>query len=185
MSLPMAEGLEQNDLWGPFKPKWFCDSMILWFFILEILLEFKSSLVLLFSMSSKSGGGFFLNFILLFKYSKAMFSKGKKRVRKKCGCSSEIEPIHFCLVIYHFNLMLLYYFSCAWFSDWVQIRSCYNNMMIHTMPATICPDLFFYHDDLDVFGGDFCLFSDRPRHYFSAVICVGLPGLEMVTPELV
>lgn len=33
-----------------------------------------------------------------------MFSKGGKRVRKKCGCSSEIKPIHFYLVIYHFLL---------------------------------------------------------------------------------
>lgn len=84
-----------------------------------------------------------------------MFSKGGKRVRKKCGCSSEIKPIHFYLVIYHFYLMLLYYFSCAWFLDSMQIRSCYNNMMIHIMLATICRDLFFYHDDLDVFWWGF------------------------------
>lgn len=80
-----------------------------------------------------------------------MFSKGGKRVIKKCGCSSEIEPIHFYLVIYHFYLMLLHYFSCAWFLDSMQIRSCYNNMMIHIMLATICWDIFFYPDDLDIF----------------------------------
>lgn len=119
----------------------------------KVLLEFESS------ASSPETPSLFS----LFKYREGMFSKGGKRVRKKCGCSSEMEPIHFYLVIYHFYLMLLYYFSCAWFSDSMQIWSCYNNMMIHIMWATICRDLFFYHDDLDVFGGDFCLFSDRLR----------------------
>ena len=83
MALPVAGGLELDDLWGPFHPKSFYDSMFLWFYdsmILWLYTCYKISL---------------LTFSISYKIAKLSHVENKKGLISVIVKARKVKPLKF------------------------------------------------------------------------------------------